>query len=177
MKSNLILHLDLDGVITDFDTRFRKFSGGLSPEEYKDHHGSDGRESLYSQLPIEFWIGMEWVKGGQQLVAFALEHFNVVRILTSTGTGNDWKRFKIVQNGKLQWLEKNIPQIEKKNILCVPYANFKAARYAAPDRILVDDKKSTISSWEKRKGIGILHFSDTFQTTLITLQQYVNTSK
>jgi hypothetical protein len=177
MKSNSILHLDQDGVLTDFDNRFKDFSGGLTPEEYKEAHGSDKRKSLYSQLPLEFWTEMRWVQGGQDLVNFAFTHFNVVRVLTSTGTGNDLGRFKLVQEGKLQWFSKNIPQLEKKNILFVPYANLKAARHAAPERILIDDKDTTINSWNKRGGHGILHHSTRFQESLATLQQYTNTSK
>jgi hypothetical protein len=94
----------------------------------------------------------------------------VVRVLTSAGTGKDRERFQEVQAGKLAWLGKNAPQIEKKNVIVVPFASLKALRHSGPDRVLVDDKDSTIDQWNEKGGIGILHNSAQWKKTIESLQ-------
>ena len=166
MKSRLILHLDMDGCLTDFDSHFRKFSGGISPEEYRVANGGRGAESsLLKKLGQEFWEDLVWIHGGKELYDVAASHFEVVRILSSAGSGKDWNQYKIVQRGKINWLEKNLPDIQKKNIIIVPFANLKS-QHSGTDRILVDDKDTTITQWNLKGGVGILHKSSNYQKTL-----------
>ncbi len=172
MSNDVILYLDMDGVLTDFETAFRKLSGGINPDEYRRIHGRNGETSLFLKDGKRFFENLDWIEGGQEVFDFAIRHFKVVCILTSAGTGKDWNRFKEVQAGKLAWLAKNAPKIEKKNIIVVPFANLKAARHAGPNRILVDDKDTTIENWNKRGGIGILHISSQWKKTIESLQDY-----
>ena len=170
MPNEIILHLDMDGVLTDFDEGFKKISGGLTPDEYRTKHGRGGEASLFLRDGGNFFAGLDWIAGGRDLLDFATSHFKLVRILSSAGTGKDWEKFKEVQAGKLQWLATNAPQIQKKNIIIVPFANLKAARHSGPDRILVDDKDTTIKNWNIRGGIGILHHHSNWQATIDDLQ-------
>jgi 5'(3')-deoxyribonucleotidase len=175
MKSNYILHLDLDGVLTDFDGAFAKVAEGLTPTDYAGKHGNPERKELYFKQPVSFWADMKWIEGGRELVECALSHFKVVRILTSAGTGRDWKKFKEVSTGKHQWLETHLPMVDKKNIIVVPFANLKS-RHSGPDRMLVDDKDTTITQFNEKGGIGILHLSSNWQNSVDELKEYASVS-
>jgi 5'(3')-deoxyribonucleotidase len=153
----------MDGCLTDFDRQFRKFSGGLSPEEYKRR--GEVETSLLKKVGQGFWSELEWIQGGRELYDVAVSHFEVVRILSSAGTGKDVNQYKIVQRGKIEWLEKNIPSIEKRNIIIVPFASLKS-RHSGTERILVDDKLSTINQWDLKGGIGLLHDAASYKKTL-----------
>lgn len=172
MPNDIILHLDMDGVLTDFEAAFKKLSGGIGPDEYRKAHGRKGESSLFLKDGKGFFETLDWIPGGREVFDFAVHHFKLVRILTSAGTGKDWNKFKDVQAGKLAWLAKHAPQIEKKNIIVVPFANLKASRHAGPDRILVDDKDTTIDQWNNKGGIGILHHHAQWQQTIEALQDY-----
>jgi len=173
MQNDYILHLDMDGVITDFDTAFEAISGGVTSEEYKKQGKSPSK--LYLSHGAKFWENLNWERGGQEVLNFALTHFKVVRILSSAGTGKDWAKYKEVQSGKTAWLAKYAPQIEKKNIIIVPFHTLKA-RHAGSDRILVDDHDVNINGWVKAGGVGVLHASENWQASLSTLRHYTSVS-
>ena len=171
MQTDYILHLDMDGVLADFDTAFESISGGVSSEEYKKQGNSVSK--LFLSQGSSFWENLNWEPGGQELLNFSLSHFKVVRILSSAGTGKDWVKYKEVQAGKTVWLNTHAPQIEKRNVIIVGFANLKA-RHAGPDRILVDDHTVNINSWTKAGGIGFLHNSKDWKRTISDLQVYAN---
>jgi hypothetical protein len=171
MQTEYILHLDMDGVLSDFDTAFEKISGGLSSAQYK----ASGKRppDLYLSKGPEFWVNMDWIDGGKELLDFCLSNFKLVRILSSAGTGKNWVKYKEVVAGKTAWLATHAPQIDKKNIIIVPFHTLKA-RHAGPDRILVDDHDVNINAWNEAGGIGVLHHSENWQSTVTTLQRYSN---
>ncbi len=171
MQNDYILHLDMDGVLTDFDTAFEAISGGVSSDEYKKQGKSPSK--LYLSHGANFWRNLNWIEGGREIVNFAFSHFKVVRILSSAGTGKDWAKFKEVQAGKTDWLKQHVPQMEKKNIIIVPFHTLKA-RHAGPDRILVDDHDVNINGWVKAGGVGVLHNAENYQASLSTLQEYTS---
>lgn len=166
----MICFLDMDGVITDFEAAFKLISGGITSDQYRKIHGGASGELVLSRAGKDFWVNLDWIEGGKEVVDFALSHFKLVRILSSSGTGHDNKRYKEVADGKLQWLSENIPQIQKKNIIIVPFANLKAARHSGVGRILVDDKDSTIKNWNVKGGVGILHHHTSWKNTITELQ-------
>lgn len=171
MPSNLILHLDMDGVLCDFDHGFKQISGGISPEDYKAKYGKGTEAKLFLSKGPEFWAGLPWLEGGLELYKFAVANFQVVRILTSSGTGKDWVKFKEVAQGKTTWIETHIPGFPRKNIIIVPFPNLKA-RHAGPDRILVDDRDRTIALWIEKGGIGLLHHHSSWKNTIDDLKEY-----
>jgi hypothetical protein len=171
MQSDLILHLDMDGVLTDFESAFKKIAGGVSPDEYKAKHGKKAEAELFLSKGMEFWRDATWLEGGKELVSFALSHFKLVRILSSAGSGKDWAKFKEIQAGKIMWIQTNVPQIQKKNIIIVPFPNLKA-RHSGPGRVLVDDRDTTIKQWNMKGGIGILHHHFNWQATIKELESY-----
>ena len=165
MLSNLICHLDMDGVLSDFDAQFKSISGGQSAEDYRSVHGRKGESELFLSKGVPFWHTMPILSGGKEVFETAVSHFQVVRILSSAGTGKDAERYKMVREGKILWLREHFPSIQPKNIIIVPFHTLKA-RHAGPDRILVDDHSDNILQWEKKDGIGILHDSRMFARTV-----------
>src|SRR6266568_1625684 len=117
MLSNLILHLDMDGVLSDFETAFKEISGGILPKDYREQHGKKAEAELFLNAGSAFWANERWEEGGQELLTFAVANFKIVRILSSAGTGKDWNRYKQVAAGKTQWLAVKAPMIPKQNII------------------------------------------------------------
>ena len=56
--------------------------------------------------------------------------------------------------GKRLWVRNNMPGVK----LTLAQAS-KKQNYAAPNHILIDDRKSNIDQWRASGGIGILHTS------------------
>lgn len=154
----------MDGCLTDFDKNFKLFSKGKYVKTSQD------REKVIDDGGSKFWSSMEWIEGGKELVKFCLSKFPIVRILSSAGIGNSTHRYPIVRRGKMEWVSKNIPQINEKSVIIVPNAALKSTLYSGKNNILVDDKKSTIISWNKRGGIGILHTSSEYNKSIEKLK-------
>mgnify|MGYP001362102956 FL=1 len=55
----------MDGVITDFDNRFKKYSKGIAPSDYEKKYGKDKFWELADQPGIAFWVGMPWMEDGK----------------------------------------------------------------------------------------------------------------
>ena len=128
------IYLDMDGVIADFDQRFMDVSG-MTPNEYKDKHGLKKFWNLIDkENKVKFWVG----------------------ILTAPSVR---KQSKI---GKTVWLRKIHPDLFPNT----PKINFKPAKEKhqvkqslTKSDILIDDKVSTIDTWNQSGGTGILHTS------------------
>lgn len=172
MLSNLVLHLDMDGVLCDFDAGFVKISDGVIPSEYREKFGRKAENELFLSHGSAFWSELPWIEGGPELLRFGLDNFKLVRFLTSSGTGKDWTRFKEVAAGKTAWITKHAPSISSKQIIVVPFPNLKA-RHAGPDRILVDDREPTIKLWNEQGGIGIFHHHSTWKDTVESLKEQI----
>jgi hypothetical protein len=139
------IFLDMDGVITDFDRRFRELGVG-GPENYEKKFGEQKFWNLINAEGIKFWSEMPWTKDGKVLWNY-LKDKNV-SILSAPSENPDSK------NGKRIWVKKelgNIPVIlrqaeEKKKLAC-------------PDCLLIDDKTDNINQWVSAGGFGIPHKS------------------
>lgn len=167
----MMCFFDMDGVITDFDKAFRKISGGIDVDKYKETRGKESGFKLVLKQGKDFWTDLEWIDGGKEILDFAVKHYEIVRVLSSAGTGRDWASFKNVRDGKIEWAAKNMPQIKKKDIIIVPFSSMKS-KFATPSSIIVDDKEKTIREWVGKNGIGILHHHSNWKNTLDKLQSY-----
>jgi hypothetical protein len=86
---------------------------------------------------------MEWIPGGKQLWDF-ISPYNPT-VLTSPSKHNTSRL------GKNTWVKTNIPSSPK---VIFAYSKDKQ-RYASPNSILIDDKKSNINEWIANGGIGL----------------------
>ena len=138
---------DMDGVLTDFDKSFKKYSDGLAPSDYEKKYGKEEFWRLIDgQGKVGFWVGMPWMEDGKQYWDYIKDYDT--ELLSSPS------RSATSRLGKRLWVRNNMPGIK----LTLAQAS-KKQNYAAPNHILIDDRKSNIEQWRAQGGIGILHTS------------------
>ena len=143
---------DMDGVLTDFEGRFEKYSDGLPPRDYEKKFGKDKFWELVDGEGVAFWGGMPWMSDGERYWDYIKDYDT--ELLSSPSRSNTSRL------GKRLWVRNNMPGVK----LTLAQAYLKK-NYAAPNHILIDDRKSNIDEWRAAGGIGILHTSaaDTIQ--------------
>ena len=138
---------DMDGVLTDFDKSFLKYSEGIPPREYEKTYGKEKFwELIDGKGGVGFWVGMPWMEDGKQYWDY-IKNYDT-ELLSSPS------RSSTSRLGKRLWVRNNMPGIK----LTLAQAA-KKQNYAAPNHILIDDRPSNIDQWRSQGGIGILHTS------------------
>ncbi len=143
---------DMDGVLTDFDASFKKVSDGIAPRDYEKKFGKDKFWELIDGGGVGYWVGMPYMPDGETYWNYIKDYD--VELLSSPSRSNTSRL------GKRLWVRNNMPGVK----LTLAQAYLKK-NYAAPNHILIDDRKSNIDEWRAAGGIGILHTSaaDTIQ--------------
>ena len=137
----------MDGVLTDFDKSFEKYSKGIPPREYEKKFGKDGFWKLIDgEGKVGFWVGMPWMEDAKQYWDY-IKNYDVE--LLSSPSRSETSRL-----GKRLWVRNNMPGIK----LTLAQA-YNKKNYAEPNHILIDDRESNIEQWKEAGGIGILHTS------------------
>jgi len=151
-KKNYKIYVDMDGVVADFDKRFRDLSG-MNPNDYE---AKNGKNAFWDFIDVKhklaFWVGIPPMQDAQRLIDYVSKHD--YEMLTAPSI----KKESLM--GKGLWIR----NWAKKGLFpSKPKVNYKPAKnkhhFAAPNHILIDDKQSTIDSWNAAGGIGILHTS------------------
>ncbi len=137
---------DMDGVITDFDESFKKASDGIAPRDYEKKFGINKFWELIDSKGVGFWVGMPYMSDGERYWDY-IKNYDVE--LLSSPSRSESSRL-----GKRLWVRNNMPGVK----LTLAYSADKQ-KYAAPNHILIDDRKSNIDQWVSRGGVGILHTS------------------
>jgi len=147
------IYVDMDGVVADFDQRFIDLSGML-PREFEAKYGKNAFWEFIDEgdNKLKFWVGIPQMSDAQQLIDFVSKYD--YEMLTAPSL----KKQSLM--GKGLWM---INQTKKGLFPSKPKVNYKSAKnkkdFAEPNHILIDDKASTIDSWNAAGGIGILHTS------------------
>ena len=157
-KKNYKIYLDLDGVVADFDQRFRDLSG-MSPSDYETKNGKNAFwDFIDVKHKVAFWVGIPPMPQAKTLVDYVSQHD--YEVLTAPSI----KKQSVL--GKNLWVRNHIGKLFPSK----PKVNFKPAKEKHKVKpnltqydILIDDKASTISNWESAGGTGIL-FTSTPQT-------------
>ena len=137
------IYCDMDGVLTDFESRFEHFTG-TNPKAYENQYGLEQFWHLIDfKIGVRFWVGMDWMPEGKRLWDFIKPYRP--HLLTSPSR-NDTSRL-----GKNLWVRNNL-QPKPKTIFA--YSADKQ-RYSNENSILIDDKKSNINEWASKGGIAI----------------------
>jgi len=138
---------DMDGVLTDFDASFEKYSDGIPPREYEKKFGKEKFwELIDGKGKVGFWVGMPWMSDAKTYWDYIKDYDT--ELLSSPS------RSSTSRLGKRLWVKNNMPGIK----LTLAQAA-KKQNYAAPNHILIDDRASNIDQWKSQGGIGILHTS------------------
>lgn len=145
-KQDYIIYCDMDGVIADFDTRFRELAK-MSPNQYEEKYGIEKFWNFIdNEIGVRFWVGIPWMQDGKQLWEYIKKYKPT---LLSAPSRNNESRL-----GKRLWVKKHIPGTK---LVLASRANKQD--YAKPNAILIDDRPDTIIEWENKGGVGILHKS------------------
>ncbi len=142
---NYKIHLDMDGVITDFNSQFKELTG-MMPNEFEAKYGVTGFWEAIDKAGVGFWRGMKWMPDGEELYNKVSQFDHM--LLSSPSRGESSKI------GKRLWRRDKTPNTK----LTLAYSANKK-NYAAPNHILIDDRADNINQWEAAGGIGILHTS------------------
>jgi len=170
-NEDYILYLDMDGVLVDMWGGYKQLK---SKDKLKELTGKDRRNAVLGEFfkqGSEFWANLDWIQGGKELWKTANKLFRRVCILSSTGSSNDPEgRGQIIKEGKIKWLNKNIPELSHEEIFIVHGKHLKQ-RYSSEFSILIDDMAVTIVQWNLKGGIGILHKASEYKNTIKKLNQ------
>lgn len=138
------IYTDADGVLTDFNSRFKQYSGGISPYQYEKKFGIDKFWEIINKGGVGFWIGVNWMEDGKKYWDY-IKKYNPT--ILSAPSFDETSKI-----GKRLWVKKHLPGVKLK----LTPAMFKQ-RLASPNSILIDDYERNIIQWREAGGIGILH--------------------
>jgi len=159
-----VIFCDMDGVLVDFDEGYKQVTGVTT-----HHADSQGKEEFWKLFrdglkdkdisERSYWANLDWMPDGKQLWDYIKEYNPYV--LTAPSVNFDIpfeERYKMDNNesmqGKTEWVQR-LPNMKK-----IYFRSAKRkADFAGPNKILIDDRKDTIDSWNANGGIGILHTS------------------
>ena len=149
------IYLDMDGVVADFEQRFKDLSG-MAPSEFEAKYGKNAFWDFIDEgdNKIKFWVGIPPMEGASQLVNYVSKHDYVMLTAPSIK--------KQSRLGKALWIRNHVGKIFPTK----PTVIFKAAKEKHKVKpsltekdILIDDKASTIDNWNAAGGTGILFTS------------------
>ena len=163
-EKKYVIFCDMDGVLVDFDEGYKELTGVTT--QHADSQGKNEfwglfRDSLKNKdIPERsYWANLDWMSDGKQLWDY-IKDYNPY-VLTAPSVNFDIpfeERYKLENNesmqGKTEWVQR-LPNMRKIYFRSAT----RKADFAGPNKILIDDRKDTIDSWNANGGIGILHTS------------------
>lgn len=157
------IYVDMDGVIADFEKRYKELYGDVSESK---------RRSIFVQNFVGFiadenFVTLELMSDARKLITF-LDSLDIPKeILSSTAHPDNYDE---ISRQKNLWL--NTHNIAWKQNF-VPGKQHKY-KYATPNSIIIDDTLSVIYDWNKAGGIAIHHKNA--HTTMAILEDYLSGS-
>jgi hypothetical protein len=153
-ESEYKVYLDMDGVLANFNQRFRDLSG-MEPKEFENKYGKKAFWNLIDEEnKIKFWVGIKPMDGAAALVN-AVKDYNY-ELLTSPSAK------KQSYLGKILWVRNHTGDVFPSK----PRINFKRAKekhevkpQLSQTDILIDDREDTIGRWNAAGGTGIVYKS------------------
>jgi hypothetical protein len=154
VNKDYIIYFDLDDTLSNYTKNLRT-------SIYTDPETGEKRPftSKDTANDIDFWIRAEVLPGAKEMVKYAQQNFNTVKILSAVPTLSKAKQEETGETyytapieGKTEWLAKNgfsLPAL---------WINSGVAKriHATPMSVLIDDKEENIKAFEKAGGKGIL---------------------
>lgn len=144
--SDYEIFCDLDGVLTNFDARFKQYSR-MGAKEYITKHSEKEFWAFITKAGEKYWSEMPWMPEGKTLWEYISKYNPKILSSPSRDTSS--------RIGKKRWMEKELPNTE------LILSNNKA-NYSGFNKILIDDREDNIYKWKAAGGIGIL-FTSTAQ--------------
>ena len=153
------IYCDMDGVLADFDKRFKDLNPEhLSAAQYQTKYGIEKFWNFIDEEnKVKFWVGIPWMPDGKQLWDYIKDKQPTLLSAPS--------RKPASRLGKRLWVKNNIPGTP-----LILAAADKKQNYSGRNKILIDDRLDNIEQWVSQGGIGILHTSS--QDTIEQLKKY-----
>ena len=145
ISNNYKIYVDMDGVLSDWEAQFKRYSGGIPVNTYDTLYGKKNRYKLVNKNSPGYYANMPWMKDGKLLYNF-VKGFPDVEILSHAPDNKS----KI---GKEEWLtDKDI----KFKAHLVPNREDKA-KFATSNSVLIDDREDVVNEFINAGGKAILH--------------------
>lgn len=135
----------MDGVLSDWEAQFKRYSGGIPVDTYDNLYGKKNRYKLVNKNSPDYYANMPWMKDGKLLYNF-VNSFPHVQILSHAPDSKS----KI---GKQQWLNDKGVTFEA-NLVS---DRKDKSKFATPDSVLIDDREDVVSDFINAGGKAILH--------------------
>jgi len=148
----MIIHLDLDGVLADFETGFKKHTGRATSSFTSNNEFwkfAQTFDNLYADLPM-MWDARYLMENVRDI---SREYGYTIEILTALPSV---EKMPFAEINKRYWVKRHCPKDWK--FKTGPFAVDKQ-KHAKPGDILIDDKLRNIDQWIAAGGIGIHHTS------------------
>ena len=139
------IYVDMDGVLSDWEAQFKRYSGGIPVDTYDSLHGKQNSFKLVNKNSPEYYANMPWMKDGKLLYNF-VNSFPNVQILSHAADAKS----KI---GKQQWLKDKGITFEAN---LVPNRKDKS-KFTTADSVLIDDREDVVNDFINAGGKAILH--------------------
>lgn len=141
--------LDLDGVLVDMHKVLYPKLGLTDPLEMQTWNNGKApipQESIWNGTDADWWADLPWTEDGPEILHNVQKFFgDNITICTSLAP---WPG---CAEGKLRWLQKNIPQYARRFVLTV-----KKAPLASPRHYLVDDSDHNTETFREAGGRALL---------------------
>ena len=161
MHNIIKIYLDMDGVIADFDKKYKELYK-IAPKDADTYKTFD---KFFTTFIAERQFAKLDLMPDALLLINYLKSLSVpTEILSSTSSE---KRDAEIREQKVEWLHKHNLTFP---INLVPGKRLKR-NFSNPNSILIDDTAQNIDQWRAEGGIGILH-TDAL-TTIGILKMYV----
>jgi hypothetical protein len=155
------IYLDLDGVIADFNKKYKEMFDVYPKKAEKDKNF----DKFFTEfIDKQAFVTLDLMPNAINLVSYLRQTGIPVEILSSTASE---RRDSQIRPQKMKWLSDH--QIEFPAIL-VPGAYLKK-EFALPTAILIDDTEKNIIQWQEAGGIGILYKD--YDSCVAILQEYI----
>lgn len=148
MRQIKTAHIDLDGVMADFDLQYQNLFG-VHPKTH-DNKTLWGNIKAYEAKGGRWFYDLPLMPDARDLWEEMNSKGVKIRILTATGWNYDH-----VTKQKVAWCEKHFG-IPRDVITTVRKSEDKAG-FATPNCVLIDDSERSVLPWIKAGGHGILH--------------------
>ena len=161
MHNIIKIYLDMDGVIADFDKKYKELYN-IAPKDADTYKTFD---KFFTTFIAERQFAKLDLMPDALLLINYLKSLSVpTEILSSTSSE---KRDAEIREQKIEWLHKHNLTFP---INLVPGKRLKR-NFSNPNSILIDDTAQNIDQWRAEGGVGILHTDA--MTTIGILKMYI----
>lgn len=155
------IYLDMDGVIADFEKRYKELYQ-IEPRQ------AEKKKQFYKFfehfIDTKQFATLEMMPQAEQLISFLQSIDIPTKILSSTASQ---EKYDLIAPQKEEWLDTHGINFER---IFVPGKSLKY-KYADSESLIIDDTVSVIDDWRRAGGHAIWH--NNVPATLAMLQLYV----